>query len=392
MSKIEDMIKSSPLSRVKKVLVRDIIEYHPGGSLTRQQVKREGLYPVMNGGIDYSGFYDNYNYDENVLTISHWGSSASHIHRHNKKFWANNACWVFTPKNDSNCLLGYLYYILKNKENIMASKYCFGGATPNLNRQLFERIQIPLPPLTIQREIVSVLDSFTTLIDKMKQEVELRKKQMEYYCDKLYGGDFEGMMGLANTPGISVVQFSDLGSITRGRRFVRDDVRESGQPCIHYGDMYTYYGTKCDKTKTYIDKDFPKKMSYAQKGDIVIVGAGENDYDIGVGLVWMGDEPVAVHDACYILKHKQNPMYISYYLRSNIYHQQLKSYVSSGKICSFSKEGLGKIYIPIQSEEKQRSIVSTLDAFEQYISKLERLITLRVKQYAYYREKLLTFE
>ena len=133
-------------------------------------------------------------------------------------------------------------------------------------------------------------------------------------------------------------------------------------------------------------------MSYAQKGDIVIVGAGENDYDIGVGLVWMGDEPVAVHDACYILKHKQNPMYISYYLRSNIYHQQLKSYVSSGKICSFSKEGLGKIYIPIQSEEKQRSIVSTLDAFEQYISKLERLITLHEKQYAYYREKLLTFE
>lgn len=257
---------------------------------------------------------------------------------------------------------------------------------------IYSKFEIPLPPLTIQREIVSVLDSFTTLIDKMKQEVVLRKKQMEYYCDKLYGGDFGGMMALANTPGISVVQFSDLGSITRGRRFVRDDVRESGQPCIHYGDMYTYYGTKCDKTKTYIDKDFPKKMSYAQKGDVVIVGAGENDYDIGVGLVWMGDEPVAVHDACYILKHNQNPMYISYYLRSNIYHQQLKSYVSSGKICSFSKEGLGKIYIPIQSEEKQRSIVSTLDAFEQYISKLERLITLREKQYAYYREKLLTFE
>lgn len=392
MSKIEEMIKRLCPNGVERVLVGDIIEYHPGGSLTRHQVKKEGIYPVMNGGTDYSGFYDSFNYDENVLTISHWGSSASHIHRHYNRFWANNACWIFTPKKDSNCLLGYLYYILKTKENIMASKYCFGGATPNLNRQLFERIEIPLPPLTIQRQIVFVLDSFTTLIDKMKQDVKLRKKQMEYYCDKLYGGDFEGMMALANKPGNSVVHFSDLGSITRGRRFVRDDVRESGQPCIHYGDMYTYYGTKCDKTKTYIDKDFPKKMSYAQKGDVVIVGAGENDYDIGVGLVWMGNEPAAVHDACYILKHKQNPMYISYYLRSNIYHQQLKSYVSSGKICSFSKEGLGKIYIPIQTEEKQRSIVSTLDSFEQYISKLERLITLREKQYAYYREKLLTFE
>lgn len=51
-----------------------------------------------------------------------------------------------------------------------------------------------------------------------------------------------------------------------------------------------------------------------------------------------------------------------------------------------------KIEIPIPSISTQRSIVSTLDPFEQYISKLERLITLREKQYAYYREKLLTFE
>ena len=85
-------------------------------------------------------------------------------------------------------------------------------------------------------------------------------------------------------------------------------------------------------------------------------------------------------------------MYISYYLRSNIYHQQLKKYVSSGKISSFSAEGLGKVYIPIQPEDKQRQIASILVTFETYISKLEKIIELRQKQYEYYREKLLTFE
>ena len=257
---------------------------------------------------------------------------------------------------------------------------------------LYSKFEIPLPPLNIQKEIVSILDSFTSLIDKMKQEVELRKKQMEYYIDKFYGGDFDGMMRLADVPGNSVVQFSYLGPIIRGKRFVRDDIRTEGQPCIHYGDMYTYYGTKAVTTKTFLERDFPKKMRYAHKGDVVIVGAGENDYDIGVGLVWMGEEPAAVHDACYILKHHQIPMYISYYLRSNIYHQQLKKYVSSGKISSFSAEGLGKVYIPILPEEKQRQIASILDTFETYISKLEKMIELRKKQYEYYREKLLTFE
>lgn len=257
---------------------------------------------------------------------------------------------------------------------------------------LYSKFEIPLPPLNIQKEIVSILDSFTSLIDKMKQEVEMRKKQMVYYIDKFYGGDFDGMMRLADIPGNSVAQFSDLGPIIRGKRFVRDDIRTVGQPCIHYGDMYTYYGTKAATAKTFLERDFPKKMRYAYKGDVVIVGAGENDYDIGVGLVWMGEEPAAVHDSCYILKHHQIPMYISYYLRSNIYHQQLKKYVSSGKISSFSAEGLGKVYIPIQPEDKQRQIATILDTFETYISKLEKMIELRQKQYEYYREKLLTFE
>lgn len=285
----------------------------------------------------------------------------------------------------------FLYYVLLNKLDIISTFYRGAGIKhPSMLSVL--TLEIPLPPLNIQKEIVSILDSFTSLLDKMKQEIEMRKKQMEYYIDKFYGGDFDGMMRLADIPGNSVAQFSDLGPIIRGKRFVRDDIRTVGQPCIHYGDMYTYYGTMAVTAKTFLERDFPKKMRYAHKGDVVIVGAGENDYDIGVGLVWMGEEPAAVHDACYILKHHQIPMYISYYLRSNIYHQQLKKYVSSGKISSFSAEGLGKVYIPIQPEDKQRQIVSILDTFETYISKLEKMIELRQKQYEYYREKLLTFE
>ena len=310
-----------------------------------------------------------------------------------EKMYLNSFCFGFRLNDMNEVLPSYIGHLLRSTSIRAAiSKTAFGVTRFNVNRMRFADIEIPLPPLNIQKEIVSILDTFTSLIDKMKQEVEMRKKQMEYYIDSFYGGDFDGMMRLADIPGNSVVQFSDLGPIIRGKRFVRDDIRTEGQPCIHYGDMYTYYGTKAVTAKTFLERDFSKKMRYAHKGDVVIVGAGENDYDIGVGLVWMGEEPAAVHDACYILKHHQIPMYISYYLRSNIYHQQLKKYVSSGKISSFSAEGLGKVYIPIQPEDKQRQIASILDSFEAYISKLEKMIELRQKQYEYYREKLLTFE
>lgn len=299
-------------------------------------------------------------------------------------------CKIFT-KNAGMLLDGFLYHYLKPVFKKIENSIQ-GSTVKHLSAKVINGIEIPLPPLAVQKKIVEILDTFTGMIGNLQKELEQRQKQFEHYCDNFYGDTFEGMKNLGKQPGNKVVRFSELGTITRGKRFVRDDVREVGQPCIHYGDMYTYYGTHASITKTYLDRDFPKKMRYAEKGDVVIVGAGENDYDIGVGLVWEGEEPAAVHDACYILQHQQIPMYISYYLRSNIYHKQLKMYVSSGKISSFSAEGLGKVFIPIQSLEKQQEIVDKLDTFEALISNIKQEIELRQKQYEFYREKLLTFE
>ncbi len=397
MSRIEEMTKRLCPEGVERVKIGNIYKRLKGTPITAGIMKEiensKGNVTIFAGGKTIITAYEKDIPNSNVQHIPAvivQSRGIIDVQYCDSPFTFKNEMWAYTHCNVSS--VKYLYYFLRQNIEVLRRKGGEHGSMPQISLSATENYKIPLPPLSIQQEIVSVLDSFTTLIDKMKKEVELRKKQMECYCDKLYGGDFDGMMAMADKAGISVVTISELGTITRGKRFVRDDVRESGQPCIHYGDMYTYYGTKANKTKTFLDKDFQKKMRYAHKGDVVIVGAGENDYDIGVGLVWVGDEPAAVHDACYILEHKQDPMYISYYLRSNIYHQQLRQFVSSGKISSFSAEGLGKVYIPIQPLEKQHSIVRTLDAFDSYITKLEKLIALREKQYEYYREKLLTFE
>ena len=389
MSKIEEMIKELCPKGVEKVKLGELCQIIRGSRLTKSDINPIGTYPVISGGVTPMGYIEDFNREANTITIAQYGA-AGYVDFQKQKFWANDVCYSIYPKEQ--LYNKFLFFVLKDKQDYLYKIRNTSAVPYSLPVDSLKKVIIPLPPLAIQQEIVSVLDSFTTLIDKMKKEVEMRKKQMECYCDKLYGGDYEGMMALANKPGNLAVKFSELGTITRGKRFVRDDIRESGQPCIHYGDMYTFYGTKAEKAKTFLDRDFPKKMRYAHKGDVIIVGAGENDYDIGVGLVWLGDEPAAVHDACYILEHKQNPMYVSYYLRTNIYHKQLKQYVSSGKISSFSADGLGKVVFPIQPLDKQQEIVRTLDTFESYISKLEKLIALRQKQYEYYSEKLLTFE
>ena len=102
---------------------------------------------------------------------------------------------------------------------------------------------------------------------------------------------------------------------------------EEGVPCIHYGELYTYYGVHASIAKSHIREELRDKMRYAHKGDVIIVGAGENNVDIGVGVAWEGDENIAVHDACYTLSnHQQNSKYLSYCLRTTDYHQQIKKY------------------------------------------------------------------
>lgn len=262
----------------------------------------------------------------------------------------------------------------------------------NLNSEIVNNFKIPIPSLAEQERIVGILDTFTAAIDNLKKQIELRKKQYSVLIDSCFGGTYKTMLEKAEKKELIIEPLSKHGTFTRGKRFVRTDIVEEGQPCIHYGDMYTYYGLQASEAKTHLPSDFPKKMRYAEKGDIIIVGAGENNEDIGVGLVWFGEEPAAVHDACYIYKSDFDPMFLSYFLRSGIYHLQIKSNVVRGKICSISSNGIGRALIPIYSKEKQKEIVASLSPFESSIANLEQQLSLRQKQYEYYRNQLLTFE
>ena len=156
--------------------------------------------------------------------------------------------------------------------------------------------------------------------------------------------------------------------------------------------MYTHYGVWAGETPTHLTKERAEQLRFATKGDVVIVAAGENDIDIGVGVAWLGEEDVVIHDACFIFKHNMNPKYLSYFMRSMNYHMQIRMGVVDGKICSISAKELGRTLIAVPSLEEQSRIISILDTFEASIANLEEQLKQREKQYEYYRNKLLTFE
>lgn len=301
--------------------------------------------------------------------------------------------WIIISGFDTILTTDFFYYILKadSTQNYWKMKANNGGAMTNLNSDIVRETPIPLPPLPIQQSIVDVLDKFEAMRNNLNAELALRRKQYEAILDKYFGFNYDEMTQMSEQGRFEIKKFNEVGSLTTGRRFVRTDIREKGVPCIHYGDMYTYYGTVATQTKTFLDVDLANKLRFAEPNDVVIVCAGENDWDIGVGLAWLGKEKVVVHDACCIFKHSLNPKYVSYYLRCNNYHSQIRKYVSSGKISAISAKNLGQAFIPVYPRDIQDNITTKLDKFEALISNIEREIELRTKQYEYYREKLLTF-
>lgn len=188
----------------------------------------------------------------------------------------------------------------------------------------------------------------------------------------------------------------EVGFFFRGRRFTKADVVDGGIPSIHYGEIYTHYGTSASRVRSHVRHELASVLRYAAPRDVVIAGVGETVADVAKAVAWMGPSQVAIHDDCFAFRSEQDPVFISYLMQTASFHDQKDKFVSRAKVKRIGAEGLGKIVVPIPPIEEQRRIVAMLDTFDALVGDistgLPAEIAARRKQYEYYRDKLLTFE
>ena len=391
MSKLQDLIQKLCPDGVEYKKLGDVCELSRGKVYSKTYiVENAGEYPVYSSQTANNGELgriSTFDYDGEYLTWTTDGAYAGTIFHRKGKFSITNVCGLISIKI-TDLSIRFLYYWL----SIKAKEHVYSGmGNPKLMSNQMIPIEVPIPPLKVQEEIVKILDRFAEYAAELQAELQARQEQYEYYRNKLLS--FSDIN--REHTDVTWMKMSEIGSFIRGKRFVRTDIVNDGVPCIHYGDMYTYYGLYATQSKGWLRNELASKMRYAQKNDVVIVAAGENKEDIGIGLAWLGDEPAAVHDACFIFRSNLYPQYVSHYLRSNYYHRQIVKYVSEGKICSLSAKGLGNAIIPIPTYEEQVRIATLLNNFEALVSDLSQglpaEITAVQEQYEYYRNKLLSF-
>lgn len=372
----------------------EVITIEKGKQLNKSLLTESGEYPAYNGGVTFSGFTDKYNYSENKIIISQGGASAGFVNFITTKFYANAHCYVVLP-NISRVDNKYVYHLLKmNQENLMGKQ--LGAGIPALHTANILGISIPIPcpdnptkSLDIQHRIVEILDKFTEL----EAELDCRKRQYEYYRNQLLSFDILNRGQKLND--VKIMTLGEIGTFVRGSGLQKKDFTPTGVGCIHYGQIYTYYGTYAKKTKSFVSQEFALKARKAKHGDLIIATTSENDEDVCKAVAWLGDEDIAVSsDACFYA-HTMNPKYIAYYFQTELFQSQKRKFITGTKVRRVNAKDLAKIKIPLPPLSVQREIVEILDKFDTLTNSisegLPKEIELRRKQYEYYRNQLLSF-
>jgi type I restriction enzyme S subunit len=286
----------------------------------------------------------------------------------------------------------FLYFAIASEPFIDYSmKHAKGAKMPRGDKVATLKYRIPVPPLEVQREIVRILDDFAQLEAELEAELgaelDARRRQYAFYRDRL--------LTFPKAAGIRRIPMHDLGSFIRGRRFVKDDMVAEGIPSIHYGEIYTYYGTSAAKTVSHVRNDLAGQLRYARPGDVVIASVGETVEDVAKAVAWLGDTDVAIHDDSFAFRSDADPTYIAYVMQTAEFHAQKERYVARAKVKRVGSANLGKIVVPVPTFDEQRRIVNILDKFDALMNDLAVSLpaerAARRKQYEYYRNKLLTF-
>ena len=242
----------------------------------------------------------------------------------------------------------------------------------------------PIPSLEEQTRIVGILDTFTSAIENLKEQIAQRRKQYEYYRDQLL--DLEGK------PGVEMKTLGEVGEFIRGAGILKSDFVDEGFPCIHYGQIHTRYGISATKAISHIDESLYKKSKKAVKGDVILATTSEDAEGCAKPVAWLGEEEVAVSGDAYIYHHNQNGKFMAYQFMTHNFMLFKIMNATGAKVVRISGDNMAKYEFPLPPLSEQQRIVSILDTFEASIQNLEAQLERRQKQYEYYRNKLLTFE
>ncbi|ELD5792127.1 restriction endonuclease subunit S [Escherichia coli] len=360
------------------------------GSSNRQDESENGIYPfyVRSKNILKS---DTFEFDEVAIVIPGEGGIGDIFHYVEGKYALHQRAYrirITTNAVDTK----FLYYFMSSSFKQYILTKSVGATAISIRKPMLEGFKVPIPSpdnpeksLAIQSEIVRILDTFTALTAELTAELNMRKKQYNYYRDRLFS------FGAHDVKRLKLGELCVIGDGLHGT----PEYDANGDYFFINGNNLGYQKISFnDNTKKVNDSMFKKHGIHFDPINTVFLSINGTIGNVS----FYNNEKIVLGKSVAYFKIKSPELhtrYLFYFLQTNYTKQYFENQKTGSTIKNLGLKSLRAFEIPIPSDDEQLYIVATMDKFYNLTNSitegLPREIELRQKQYEYYRDLLFSF-
>lgn len=300
-----------------------------------------------------------------------------------EKLYLNSFCFGWRLRDKDKLLPDFMKHLFRSHHYRKLFATTANGVTRyNVSKKTLGRLPVPLPPLEVQQEIVSILDTFTDMIDNLNEELELKQKQYEFYREDLLTLKEEN---------VEKKRLGDVCETLSGYPFKSSLFADSGIKLMRGVNVKRGFFDFNAKDDRYWKSSEGLEKYLLKENDIIISMDGSL---VGKSFAKLKKEHLPlllVQRVAMVRAVKANQNYIYYCIRRD-FANYVNSKKTPGAIPHVSMKDIEDFSILLPNTTRQKEIVSILDTFEESIQNIKEEIELRQKQYEYYREHLLNFD
>ena len=370
MSKLNDLITKLCPDGVPYKKLEEVAKIKRGRRVVKKELSQDNNsgYPVYQNSLKPLGYHTCSNEKAGTPFVIAAGS-AGEIGYSDVDYWGADDC--YSIECDDNAVNGrYIYHVLLLKQGRIKSQVR-RASIPRLSNTAIRHLEIPVPPIEIQHEVVRILDNFMELEAELEAELAGRIEQYEYYRDHML--DKKSLEAMDGKP-VETMKLGEVAEVKHGERITKKDLIADGKYAVMSGgrDFFGRYNSYNRNENT---------ITIAQYGS--------------AGYVNYIKEKFWANDVCYCVFPLSciNNRYLYHVLKNN---QDLLYKMTTKAIPDhLPKDRLINMELPVPSLATQERVVGILDRFDALTTSLTdgipAEIAMRREQYEYWRSRILDF-
>lgn len=348
--------------KYEMVKLGNICEIYQPQTIPQKDFVENGEYNVF-GANGIIGKYNKYNHDSAEIAVACRGATCGVVNMTTPKSWITGNAMVVTPKNEK-ILKSYLFAVL---QHTTMDSVISGAAQPQITRANMQNLQIPLPPLDVQKQIVDEIENKQSAINHAREIIKNLERERQYFACLLDGIDYQE------------VKLGDVADVMSGFAFKSDKLSNTKLPnmlpVIKIGNISMDGKLLLDsKTLQYYTYDETLSKYLIQSKDIIVAMTGATVGKTAVADT--GDMLLNQRNAIVRPKNSVNNKFIAGVLTARSFYEWCQTNAGGGAQGNISPKQIQNYLIPLPSIDDQRRIVAKLEAEQEIIDANKRLIDL----------------